>query len=160
MNEPTLAQRLDRLECENRRLKRAGVVALAVTASMLLMGQVTSNKVLEAEQFMLTDSKGRNRGGLRVLNDGRPILQLADEQGRPRAELAMLSNNTPALYFYDYDQGRDVERKYLAWLGVSRNGSVTLALIDREGQHQAQLSATGPWLRFLGKDGTLLWSAP
>lgn len=160
MNEPTLVQRLDRLECENRRLKRAGVVALAVTAAMLLMGQVTSNKVLEAEQFMLTDSKGRNRGGLRVLTDGRPILQLADEQGRPRAELAMLSNNTPALYFYDYDQGRDVERKYLAWLGVSRNGSVTLALIDREGQRQAQLSATGPWLRFLGKDGRLLWSAP
>lgn len=160
MNEPTLAERLHRLERENRRWKRAGGVALAVTAAVMLMGQATSSKVIEAERFVLRDSQGRNRGGLRVLTDDRPLLQLADEHGRPRAELAVLSNNTPALYFYDYDQGSDVGRKYLAWLGVSRNGSVTLALIDREEQRQAQLSATGPWLRFLGKDGRLLWSAP
>ena len=163
MNEPTmetLAGRLDRVEQENRWLKQAGVVALAVIAAVVLMGQATGSKVVEAQRFILRDSKGINRGGLQVMDDGRPILHLADENGLTRAELVVLSNNTPALYFYDYERGRDVDRKHLAWLGVSKHGSVTLALIDRERQSQAQLSGTGPRLRFIGKDGRVIWSAP
>ena len=163
MNEPTLADRLDRLEWENRRLKLAGAVIMIAIATVLLMGQATPSKVVEvveAQRFILRDSKGINRGGLQVMDDGRPILHLADENGLTRAELVVLSNNTPALYFYDYEKGRDVGRKHLAWLGVSKHGSVTLALIDREEQSQAQLSGTGPRLRFIGKDGKIIWSAP
>ncbi len=166
MNEPTmetLARRLDRVERENRRLKQAGVVAVAVIVAVVLMGQATGGKVVEvveAQRFLLRDSKGINRGGLQVMDDDRPILHLADENGLTRAELVVLSNNTPALYFYDYEKGRDVGRKHLAWLGVSKHGSVTLALIDRERQSQAQLSGTGPRLRFIGKDGRVIWSAP
>jgi hypothetical protein len=74
--------------------------------------------------------------------------------------MVVLSNNTPALYFYDYERGRDVGRKHLAWLGVSKHGSVTLALIDRKEQSQAQLSGTGPRLHFIGKDGRVIWRAP
>ena len=166
MEQPTmesLGQRLDRVERENRWLKQAGVVALAVIGAVALMGQATPSKVVEvveAQRFILRDLKGINRGGLQVMDDGRPILHLADENGLTRAELVVLSNNTPALYFYDYERGRDVGRKYLAWLGVSKHGSVTLALIDREEQSQAQLSGTGPRLRFIGKDGKVIWSAP
>jgi len=163
MNEPTLADRLDRLEWENRRLKLAAAVIMIAIATVLLMGQATPSKVVEvveAQRFILRDSKGINRGGLQVMDDGRPILHLADENGLTRAELVVLSNNTPALYFYDYEKGRDVGRKHLAWLGVSKHGSVTLALIDRERQSQAQLSGTGPRLRFIGKDGKVIWSAP
>ncbi len=56
MNEPTmetLARRLDRVERENRRLKRAGVAALAVIAAVVMMGQATASKVvrvIEAEK--------------------------------------------------------------------------------------------------------------
>lgn len=163
MNEPTLAERLDGLEWENRRLKLAGAVIMIAIAAVLLMGQATPSKVVEvveAQRFILRDSKGRNRGGLQVMDDGRPILHLADENGLTRAELVVLSNNTPALYFYDYERGRDVGRKHLAWLGVSKHGSVTLALIDREEQSQAQLSGTGPRLHFIGKDGRVIWRAP
>ncbi len=42
MNEPTmetLARRVDRVERENRRLKQAGHVAIAVIAAVVLMGQ-------------------------------------------------------------------------------------------------------------------------
>ncbi len=35
----TLARRLDRVERENRRLKQAGHVAIAVIAAVVLMGQ-------------------------------------------------------------------------------------------------------------------------
>ena len=44
MSEPsmeTLTRRLDRVERENRLLKRAGVLALAVIAAVMLMGQAT-----------------------------------------------------------------------------------------------------------------------
>lgn len=163
MNEATVTQRLDRLERENRKLKLAGVATLIAITAVVLMGQATPKreaKVIEAEQFILKDSEGRHRGGLQVMADGRPILRLADEKGWPRAELVVLSNNTPALYFYDYEKGRDVDRKYLAWLGVSRHGSVTLALVDPEEQSEAQLSVPGPRLHFIDKDGRVVWSAP
>jgi len=53
MNEPTietLTRRLDRVERENRRLKQAGVVALAVIAVVVLMGQ---SRVAEARSGYL-----------------------------------------------------------------------------------------------------------
>ncbi len=70
MNEPTmeiLARRLDRVERENRVLKRAGVVALAVIAAVVLMGQATESKVekvVEAERFVVRDSSGNLRAAL------------------------------------------------------------------------------------------------
>ena len=163
MNERTLAQRLDRLERETRRLKLTGIGILMAITAVVLMGQAMAKqetKVIEAERFILKDAEGRDRGGLQVMADGRPILRLADEKGWPRAELVVLSNDTPALYFYDYQKGRDVGRRYLAWLGVSRHGSVTLALVDREEQSEAQLSVPGPRLHFIDKDGRVVWSAP
>ncbi len=228
----TMARQLEHVERENQRLKLAAVVALAVNIAVVLMGQAPPRKVIkvvEAEQFILKDSKGRNRGGLAVTNDApslilkdedgsnriglgvtpngdpsleladkdldsgveltvrsgamglqiheenkkprvilgvvndRPILHLADENGRTRAELIVLSNDTPALSFYDYDSGRDVGRKFLAWLGVSRHGSVTLALVDRKEQSEAQLSVPDgglPRLHFIDKEGKVIWRAP
>jgi len=40
----TLARRLNRLERENRRLKRAGALALAVPATEVLIGQVAGQR--------------------------------------------------------------------------------------------------------------------
>lgn len=158
-------QRLERLERENRRLKRAGVVVLAAITALGLMGQATPSrvtKVIAAEHFILRDSQGRNRGGL-LMVDGRPTLHLADDTGRARAELIVLSNNTPALRFYDYGVGGDTDPKFLAWMGVSRYGSTTLALTGREDQSQAQMSAPNrgaPRLSFIDRAGRVLWSAP
>ena len=67
MNEPTmetLARRLDKVERENRWLKLAGVVAVAVIAAVVLMGQATPSKVakvIEAEKFVLKDIHGKVR---------------------------------------------------------------------------------------------------
>ncbi len=43
----TPIDRLERLERENRRLKQAGVLALAVVAAVGLMGQATGSKVAQ-----------------------------------------------------------------------------------------------------------------
>ncbi len=60
MNEPTmetLVRRLDRVERENRRLKRAGIVALGVIAAVVLIGQAISSKVAEAQAPDLAATK-------------------------------------------------------------------------------------------------------
>jgi len=52
MNNPTmetLARRLERVERENWRMKRVGVVALALIAAVVLMGQATARSVAFAE---------------------------------------------------------------------------------------------------------------
>lgn len=97
MNEPTmeaLARRLDRVERENRQLKRVGVVALAVIATVVLMGQTTQqSKVVEAEQvkanevearkFILRDASGKEaRAELALSADDSPHLTLSDRGGK------------------------------------------------------------------------------
>jgi hypothetical protein len=96
MAEPTmetLARRLDRVERENRRLKRTGVVALAVIAAVMLMGQATESKVakvVEAEKFVLRDAKGEKSADLEVKSDGSVMLGIGrgPMDGRPCASMA------------------------------------------------------------------------
>ncbi|MFQ5804651.1 MAG: hypothetical protein ACE5JQ_17315 [Candidatus Methylomirabilales bacterium] len=114
MNEPTmdtLAQRLDRVERENRRLKRAGVVALAVIVAVVLMGQATwklappgkPGKVVGAEQFIVHDARGGVRAVLGTLPDGTVKLVLYDRgnPGETRIILSAGPEASPALSFSD-----------------------------------------------------------
>ena len=89
MNEPTmetLARRLDRVERENRRLKKAGVAILAGIAALVLMGHVVGEKVVAAERFVLLDSSGQPRAVLAVAKGGSG-LYLYDNKGKLRAGL-------------------------------------------------------------------------
>ncbi len=73
MNDPTmetLARRVERVEGENRRLKRVGAVILAVMLALVLMGHVAGEKVVEAERFVLLDSSGQPRAVLAVAKGG------------------------------------------------------------------------------------------
>ena len=76
MSNPTMeavVERLDRVERENRRLKKAGVAILAGIAGVVLMGQAMPTKVakvVEAEKFVLKDTAGKVRGGLYVQGQG------------------------------------------------------------------------------------------
>ncbi len=101
MNEPTidtLARRLDRVERENRRLKRAGVLALTVIAAMVLMGQAASKlappgkpgKIVGAEQFIVHDARGGFRAELGTLPNETVRLVLYD-RGNPGETRVILS---------------------------------------------------------------------
>ncbi len=81
-----MEERLNRLERENRRLKRAGGVVLGVIAALLLMGHVVGEKVVEAERFVLLDSSGQPRAVLAVAKGGSG-LYLYDNKGKLRAGL-------------------------------------------------------------------------
>ena len=63
----TLKKRLDRLERESRRLKRATLAVIMGATAALLMGQIAPHrpvKTLEAEEFVLRDSRGQIRASL------------------------------------------------------------------------------------------------
>jgi len=135
MTEPTmetLARRLDRVERENRRLKQAGVVALAVIAAVVLMGQATGGKVakvVEAEKFVLKDKDGKIRAifGLAV---GHPVLthplaphlSFYDKQSKPRIKLALDIDGTPELLLGD-------KKRAYAHLYLELNGNAWLEMV-------------------------------
>ncbi len=114
MDEPTmetLARRLDRVERENRRMKQAGVVALAVIVAVVLMGQATwklappgkPGKIIGAEQFIVHDARGGVRAELGTLPNGTVRLILYDRgnPGETRVILSAGPETSPALTFSD-----------------------------------------------------------
>ena len=67
-----LADRLTRLERENRRLKRIGAVVLIGIVAVVVMGQAKRpevHDVLAAKQFILKDGDGKDRARLRMLGE-------------------------------------------------------------------------------------------
>ncbi|MGO9275626.1 MAG: hypothetical protein ACLQOO_36210 [Terriglobia bacterium] len=78
-----IRQRLEKLERENRRLKRAGSLGLLVVAAGFLMAQGKYNRRIEAEEFVLTDAHGSERAQLEW-KDQAPRFVLLDAQGKPQ----------------------------------------------------------------------------
>lgn len=140
MSEPAiggLARRLDRVERENRRLKRAGIAALAVIGAVVLMGQVTGGrvaKVVDAEKFILRDWEGRKRAELMTISSG-AYLGLDGPDGKTRVTIAVLDE--PILTLYGEGEGAGAIR---VLLGVN--------------------DVDSPYLKLVGKDGKVVWSTP
>ena len=64
--------RLERVERENRWMKRAGLAGLLAAACVLVMGQARpAVRALEAQSFILQDASGTKRAEL-VLEAGAP----------------------------------------------------------------------------------------
>lgn len=109
MNEPTidnLVQRLDRVERENRRWKRAGTTVLAALAALVLMGQAKPDKVaevVEAEKFVLRDKTGKLRATLAIAADGVVSLSLTGTTEKPGAVLAAARDGASTLILYNKD---------------------------------------------------------
>ncbi|MGA8285943.1 MAG: hypothetical protein WB796_14415, partial [Candidatus Sulfotelmatobacter sp.] len=59
-----LEKRVARVEGQNRRLKRTGAAGLIVVALLVIMGQTSSKKTVEANEFILRDGAGNVRARL------------------------------------------------------------------------------------------------
>jgi len=107
MREPhflTLTERLDRLERENRRWRRAGTGVLIVIAAFALMGQAIQGRVpkaMEAERFVLRDTGGRVRAALGMEADGSVGLWLLDSAGKTRAGVGVSREGSPVMALAD-----------------------------------------------------------
>lgn len=89
--------RVDRLERENRLLKRTGLALLALAGAALLMGQARTSRTVTANGFSLVDAHGRTRAELSMV-DGEPELMLYRRDRTPMASLG--ENEMPGLTLY------------------------------------------------------------
>src|SRR5207249_11355005 len=89
----TVTRRLDRLEGENRWLKGLTLMLLLAVAAMGLMGQTAPHRplrALEAEEFLLRDSRGQVRASLGTTqNPSATGLQIHNANGKPRTRLTL-----------------------------------------------------------------------
>lgn len=78
-----ILDRLEKVEKQNRRLKRVGFAVLVLVTAVLAMSQARPNRVVEAEQFILKDANGKTRGELAIDSAGTSTLTLRDAKGWP-----------------------------------------------------------------------------
>ncbi len=103
MNEPNLVDdRLNRLERENRKLRRwgvaLGVLALAGFAAPLVMSAAPVCKTVWAERYVLKDARGNQRGLWDAYTrNGNPTLQLFDARGKLAMAIALDDEGGPLL---------------------------------------------------------------
>jgi len=99
-----IVSRIERLEEQNRRLKRGALACVVVFVSLGLMGQTQRKssrapaatpapapavpKKIEAESFILKDANGRVRAELSMAGTG-PSLKLRDESGSALVTLSL-----------------------------------------------------------------------
>ena len=144
MSSPTpdwtaVVERLEKLERQNRRLKQAGAVALILAAAVLLMGQASPNRTVEANEFVLKDESGAVRGrfGMDESVDGYvPQLELLDADGQRRIWLSE-RRGWPTLAMFDANGRKEVD------LRGSWSGYGPALQLESSGEHQVYLQ-TGP----------------
>jgi phosphohistidine phosphatase SixA len=62
-----LAERVAKLETQNRRFRKAAIASLVVASAVAVMGQARTSGVLEADEFVLKDNSGTVRARMSAL---------------------------------------------------------------------------------------------
>lgn len=81
----SLNTRLQKLEAQNLRMKKIGIVTILFASVIVLSGQAKTgsiSKVVEANEFRLIDAKGRSRASLEMLGN-QAELSIKDPDGQP-----------------------------------------------------------------------------
>jgi hypothetical protein len=169
----SLAARVEKLEKQNRFLKRAGLALLVLPAALIFMGQSRAPRAIEAEDFILRDAAGTKRAELSMgadaagllffnskgqtssfLTDGMILLgdpqntKVKPESGLRESGYVMLSmvDSAPRVQLRDSDG-------FSASLGVT--DTVTVGTGQTHKSSAASLTLFGA-----GKPEKVLWSAP
>lgn len=100
-----LTTRLERLERQGRRWKRTAFVVLLGAAGVVVMGQAPPHRLpksLEAEEFVLRDSRGQVRASLGTPpGSNATVLQFHGENGKPRTRITVASDGTSSFEVMD-----------------------------------------------------------
>jgi len=146
-----LADRVSKLEAQNRRLKLAGLAVVIMTSAVLLMGQAKSSRAVEASEFRLIDTNGKTRARLAVGAGGGPTLTFFDTKDLPVAGID--GGKEPSLFLTGWDSAAHIllritkdsygldlaDKRPRATLSVSNN-STGLDFWDEYGDPQATMS--------------------
>jgi len=95
-----IVERLQKVEKENRALKRFGLGFILLIGAAVTMGQARPSRTAEAEQFVVKDPQGRMRAML-GFSRGAPMLDFYDNAGVLRESLMVGANGIPGLTLFD-----------------------------------------------------------
>ncbi len=155
-NSDTMMQRLERLERENRSMKRTGIAALACLCFVALIGATSAkNKTVEAQNFIVKDAQGRTLADFGLRADGMPKMELYDNGGRSRAVLSSLPDGSAALVIH----GTDGKRLAVSTIGT---GAIGFTMFDKDSRPRAEFSVQrddSAHLMLMDSDQKVLWQA-
>jgi len=151
----SLKGRIDRLERQNRSVKRLTVVLFFVIIALVVTGIAVPRNVaknIDAERFVLRESNGKMRASLAFTTKGVPALKLFDANGNAAIVIGVVSDGGPMMAFHKDGKPR-------AWLkGGGQNPAFTLH--DNTGDIRAILqldSKSGePGLHLINEKGHIL----
>jgi hypothetical protein len=110
-----ITDRLDRLERENRQIRKTAALLVLVIFAAMLSGQSSppdASKGIEAQQFTVKDANGTARASWGINSTGAVVLGFMDADGKARLTLSVEPDGSPVLYLY----GRDQTRRFLLHL--------------------------------------------
>jgi hypothetical protein len=141
----SLAERITRLESENRRQKRVLAAAGIAAAAAVMLGTNLGRPAhqVEAERFVLKSADGQARATLGLV-EGQPALSLLDGRGRDQVVLRSGFDRSSSLEFRDHGRVRMA-------LSSSSVGASTLHFYDA-----AHRVASGIYATREGDSGVLL----
>ena len=161
-----LAERVTRLERENRFIKLAGLCALAAVVFLVLgIGAVLmanrgtrENSIVstEAESFGIIDDAGRSRGSLGHKGGDVSGMFLRDEAGQVKC--ALLESRLGAGFNL-----MGPAEKTVASMWATREGEASLTFTDKKGKPRWLLNMSpegSVTMRLIDARGKIVWSAP
>src|SRR6266480_2414640 len=165
--------RVEKLERENRRMKKIGIVAAVVVSTLIIGGQAKTNKVVEANEFRLLDASRKVRALLSMSVSGGPELTFNDASGD--FVVALSTTPSPSLTLRPIGTGESVYL-HAGTFRVNLDedlGGPRIAVTDKEGYSlnlgrvDVEFPGTGQNERtsaaslvLFGKDKKVMWSAP
>jgi hypothetical protein len=158
-----LAERIERLERENRRWRWGSGLALIAGLVVMIGGAQRANdpKVVEAEGFIVRDKDGKERVRLGLATDGDPALFLRGKDGHNRVILqASEEDDCGGLYLFG--SGKETGLSVVLDGGIRAVNSPSLVLRrDDKTVINLNVDKTGlrPWLSFQDENG-ILFQAP
>ena len=130
----SLASRVEKLERQNRWMKRTSLAVFVIVIVLILMGQKQTTRTVEAEQFILRDAQGHER-----LTIGTPRISGA---------AVGLEPDEPAIW---------LDREAKAHAVLTSNG---LDISNDKGTARLGVSNLGPRIIVADAKGNWLWAAP
>jgi hypothetical protein len=131
-----ILRRLQILEKQNQRGKKAAALFVLLLGALMLSGQASRPrvpKVIEAERFTVKDTNGTPRASWGIGSTGALVLGFFDKSGKTRITLSVEPDGSPILYLY----GKDQTRRFLLYL--NEGDLPELALFNTEGKRRVGL---------------------
>ena len=142
--------RLEKLEKENRRIKKIGIVSVVLASVLIISGQASTNKVVTANEFRLVDATGKVRGFFSTNDEGLALLSLTDSSGKISASLGASTKGSTLLL-------KSIDDKTWTDLSASANKFGGLHLYGSAGEIHLAVDgdSPGPSLQVKDREGYL-----